>query len=256
MREDGLQFLHINRDGITGDLFHEHSINPRGILTQENRETISRFLRIGEQRYYESLEREFAARTPHVIIDYPPGVLGGKWISDTIALSKKAGRKIVIEGLSADPIVTLPRVLQRSSKGVDLSCQGIEMMNPNRKYFENWLQTYKNFPEQFLRAAQIVDEAHLYDTGLQAPALVADWQNGQLSIKDQTAFERFSGLANINPETARFDASVTDTQTQNGILVHSFAVSTSGFYGLNYSDAPAAPAPKIAKASQASSDCV
>jgi len=237
MREAGLKFVHINRDGITGDLFREHSIDPRRPLTQDDREGIYPLLEIGEQRYYESLERGFAAGTPHIVIDYPPGG-SKKWIPHTIALSKQAGRKIIVEGLLADPLITLPRVLQRNSKGLDLSSGGLEMMNPDRKYFMSWLGTYRTFPERFLEAAEAADEAHLYDTNLNDPRLIADWHNGQLFIKDETAFKSFRDLSLINPETARFDAKVTDTQIVNGIPFHSFAVSTSGFDGLNHSDVP------------------
>src|ERR1700722_9179418 len=107
LQKNGLQFVHIDRDRITATLWYERFKGFPPPDMRENGELINWILVEGKRRYFNLVEQELTKATPHIIIDYPPDRPSNNWTADTINMSINAGRKIVVEGIAADPIVTL-----------------------------------------------------------------------------------------------------------------------------------------------------
>ena len=53
------------------------------------------------------------------------------WLDQTFAISRAFGRRIIVEGISVDPIVSLPRVLERDSAGIDLAHEKLAALRPD-----------------------------------------------------------------------------------------------------------------------------
>lgn len=232
LARNALPFAHVDRDRIMAGILDEFRLNSALCLGAEDRKRINQLCILADDKYAREFAGHVERQTPHLVVDQPPSSGQGEgWAVRAVKLSKDAGRQVIVEAITVNPEIALPRVLRRNSVGMDMISQRPDIMSSDGNYFRSWLFTYKNLPDQFLLAAEIADVARLHDNNGSEPRLIAEWQNGNCRIIDNAALHQFLRLKDVNPEAARFEARVTQSAVENGYLTHRFETTASRFFG-------------------------
>jgi len=151
-RREGKKFVHMDRDARALEQLQGVALDSPTDWTTKDLRRIREAVKREEKNFYIQLRKEFKENALHVVIDYAPGG-NQKWMIDVMNLSKRAGRKVIVEGIVVDPEQTgIKRILERTPNSI---------INHNR--FKDAIRTYKDMPDQFLRAAYAADEAYLHD---------------------------------------------------------------------------------------------
>ena len=231
LKRTGLDFVHINRDHIYTLLINDYQRYSGLVTDPKRRELLIAIEILRDGIYLTQLTTEIEKGIAHLIIDCPPGSKGVGWAVEAATLRKKAGRLVVLEGISASPEITLPRVLRRNSMGMDLLLQIPEIMQHDRNKFKKWLHSYIYLPSQFIEISNVADLVFLHDNNGDVMRLIGEWNTETYILTDEVALHQFFRLADIDTNTARFEARpIKSERAAHGELVHTFEVITSGFY--------------------------
>ena len=228
MKKNGIEFTHIDRDKIIEqEIRNRQRESTGGYLGQEDLKAV---LDVADQVYSELFCAAIKEKA-HVVVDYPPSSSGTKLAIRAVTLSELVGRKVVVEGITSNPEVTLPRFLQRTSNGLDMVKLTPDIMKQDGIALRSWLTTYQTFSDEFLEVAAKADIAKLHDNNGDYPKLIAEWCNGDCRIIDASAYAEFERLRDVDPEYAHFEARVANSEIENGVLTHTFETTAFEFFG-------------------------
>lgn len=221
--------VHISRDNLAKKLIRQSGVNPNLTQTREQIEASNTLL--GEsldKEYFENFLRMLTVGDRNIIIDYVPGT-SMTWAEETIRLAKTAGFHVRLDGIYANPKQTWQRSIERNCRGVDLSSDFPQILEPNGPYFKAWLKTYKIFPAVFSRlASPFVDEIFLWSNNLLFELLAVWHSEGshwKSEVYNQKVYSDFRNLTNIQLDKAVFSAICIKSEKTNGIWNHVFDVS-------------------------------